>query len=247
MDHRLRDILVIDIETATQQKNLKQLSPALQDHWLHKSQFLRNEEELTPDEQFFQRGGIYAEFGKVIVISVGIFHVLENEELALRVKSFYHHDEYELLKEFKAFLVEKFDPETIRLCAHNGKEFDYPYLCRRMLVNDLAIPEVLNLTGRKPWEVQHVDTMELWKFGDRKNFTSLNLLTSLFGIPSSKSDIDGSKVNTVYYSDEHGLERIAKYCAGDVVATAQLYLRLNNLPMIPESRITIVKTTNESK
>jgi DNA polymerase elongation subunit (family B) len=244
MDQRLRDILVIDIETATQQRNLGELSPALQDHWMHKSQFIRNDEELTPEEQFFQRGGIYAEFGKVIVISVGVFHKHEEGGLALRVKSFANHHEYELLKEFKTFLIEKFDPETMRLCAHNGKEFDYPYLCRRMLVNDLAIPEVLNLTGRKPWEVQHVDTMELWKFGDRKNFTSLNLLTSLFGIPSSKSDIDGSKVNHVYYGEDNGLERIASYCAGDVVATAQLYLRLNNWPMIPESHITIVNTTD---
>lgn len=244
MDKRLRDILVIDIETATQQKHLDQMSPALQEHWLHKSQFIRNEDDHTPEEQFLERGGIYAEFGKVIVISVGVFHLDVNGELALRVKSFWHHDEYELLKEFKSFLVEKFDPETIRLCAHNGKEFDYPYLCRRMLVNDLAIPEVLNLTGRKPWEVQHIDTMELWKFGDRKNFTSLNLLTSLFGIPSSKSDLDGSKVNEVYYQEESGLEKIANYCCGDVVATAQLYLRLNNLPLIPESQVTFV---NESR
>ena len=240
MDQRLRNILVIDIETATQTASLDELSEPLQDHWHHKSQFIRNEEERTPEEQYFQRGGIYAEFGKVIVIAVGIFHQNEDGELALRVKSFSNHSEYELLKEFRAFLVDKFDPETIRLCAHNGKEFDYPYLCRRMLVNDLAIPEVLNLTGRKPWEVQHIDTMELWKFGDRKNFTSLNLLTSLFGIPSSKSDIDGSKVNHVYYQEDKGLERIAKYCSGDIVATAQLYLRLNNMPMIPDTHITYV-------
>ena len=173
MDQRLRNILVIDIETATQTASLDELSEPLQDHWHHKSQFIRNEEERTPEEQYFQRGGIYAAFRKVIVIAVGIFHQNEDGELALRVKSFSNHSEYELLKEFRAFLVDKFDPETIRLCAHNGKEFDYPYLCRRMLVNDLAIPEVLNLTGRKPWEVQHIDTMELWKFGDRKNFTSL--------------------------------------------------------------------------
>lgn len=240
MDQRLRNILVIDIETATQSASLDELSDTLKEHWHHKFQFIRNEQERSPEEQYFQRGGIYAEFGKVIVIAVGVFHQTEDGELALRVKSFSNHSEYELLKEFRAFLVEKFDPETIRLCAHNGKEFDYPYLCRRMLVNDLAIPEVLNLTGRKPWEVQHIDTMELWKFGDRKNFTSLNLLTSLFDIPSSKSDIDGSKVNQVYYGEENGLERIARYCSGDIVATAQLYLRLNNMPMISDTHITYV-------
>jgi uncharacterized protein YprB with RNaseH-like and TPR domain len=244
MDQVLRDLLVIDIETATQKASLDKMSSPLQDHWLHKSQFIRNDDDLGTEEQFFQRGGIYAEFGKVIVISVGIFHKVD-DQLALRVKSFYNHDEYELLSEFKSFLIDKFDPETIRLCAHNGKEFDYPYLCRRMLVNDLAIPEVLNLTGRKPWEVQHVDTMELWKFGDRKNFTSLNLLTSLFNIPSSKSDIDGSKVNQVYYGEENGLETIASYCAGDVVATAQLYLRLNNLPLIENTLITYVNDTRQ--
>lgn len=240
MDQHLRDLLVIDIETATQEANLDSLSPALKDHWLHKSQFIRNGEELSPETQFFQRGGLYAEFGKVIVIAVGIFHQDSQGELSLRVKKFVHHEEYKLLKEFREFLIEKFDPETIRLCAHNGKEFDYPYLCRRMLINDLAIPEVLNLTGRKPWEVQHIDTMELWKFGDRRNFTSLNLLTSLFGIPSSKTDIDGSKVNDVYYNEEGGLNRISDYSCSDVIATAQLYLRLNNLPLIQESQITIV-------
>jgi DNA polymerase elongation subunit (family B) len=240
MDQQLRDLLVIDIETATQARDLDEMSPELKEHWLHKSQFIRNEEDFSPTEQFFQRGGLYAEFGKVIVIAVGIFHENEEGNLALRVKSFSDHDEHKLLKEFRDFLIDKFDPETIRLCAHNGKEFDYPYLCRRMLVNDLGIPEVLNLTGRKPWEVQHVDTMELWKFGDRRNFTSLNLLTSLFGIPSSKAELDGSKINHVYYGEEQGLERIAAYSCGDVVATAQLYLRLNNLPLIPESQINIV-------
>ena len=240
MDQYLRDLLVIDIETASQEAQLDDLPTDLRDHWLRKSQYMRNEEDLNPDEQFFQRAGLYAEFGKVIVIAVGIFYENEEGQLSLRVKSFSHHDEHRLLKEFREFLIGKFDPETIRLCAHNGKEFDYPYLCRRMLINDLAIPEVLNLTGRKPWEVQHIDTMELWKFGDRRNFTSLNLLTSLFGISSSKNELDGTKINDVYYNEEEGLQRISDYSCGDVIATAQLYLRLNNLPLIPESQITIV-------
>ncbi|MFT4736196.1 MAG: putative PolB exonuclease-like 3'-5' exonuclease [Cyclobacteriaceae bacterium] len=240
MDKRLQNILVIDIETASQAQSLADMPDEMSSHWQYKSQFIRNEDEQTVDQLFFSRAGIYAEFGKVIVISVGFFYQMEDKQLGLRVKSFYNDDEHVLLAEFKAFLIEKFDPETVRLCAHNGKEFDYPYLCRRMLVNDLAIPEVLNLTGRKPWEVQHIDTMELWKFGDRKNFTSLHLLTSLFGIPSSKSDIDGSRVNEVYYNEKDGLERIAAYCCGDVVATAQLYLRLNNLPQIDSQQITYV-------
>ena len=140
MDKRLQNILVIDIETASQAQSLADMPEEMSSHWQYKSQFIRNEDEQTVDQLFFSRAGIYAEFGKVIVISVGFFYQTEDKQLGLRVKSFYNDDEHALLAEFKAFLIEKFDPETVRLCAHNGKEFDYPYLCRRMLVNDLAIP-----------------------------------------------------------------------------------------------------------
>lgn len=235
----LTDILVIDIETTSSEKSLGNLPDDLQDHWKRKSQFIRNEEDLTPEELYESRGAIYAEFGKVVVIAVGIY-VKEQEVWSLRVKSFQNEDEKLLLEEFKKFLQSKFDSEKVRLCAHNGKEFDYPYLCRRLLVNEISIPDALNIAAKKPWEVLHIDTMEMWKFGDRKNFTSLDLLTSLFGIPSSKSDIDGSKVNEVYYNEKDGLDRIAKYCRGDVVATAQLYLKLNNLPLIQDNNITIL-------
>ena len=206
--------------------------------WCKKAATFRNEEELSDSELYFKRAAIYAEFGKVIVIGVGIYSGQE-DQLSLRVKSFAHHDEKQLLQDFTSFLVRKFDPETLLLCAHNGREFDFPYLCRRLLVNGLKIPYVLDTRGKKPWEVKHIDTMDEWKFGDWKSFTSLELLTEIFGIPTSKDDIDGSMVTEVYY-EQDGLERIRRYCEKDVVATAQLYLKINAKSAIPEDRISIV-------
>lgn len=236
----LKNILVIDIETASGAESFHELSEPLKKHWERKASFLRNEDERSIEDLYHERAAIYAEFGKVIVISVGFFHQTKDHKIGFRVTSFADHNEKKLLERFKGFLESKFNEDEVTFCAHNGKEFDYPYLCRRMLVNDLSIPKALNLAGKKPWEVQHLDTLELWKFGDRKSFTSLDLLAGIFGIPSSKTGIDGSQVNKVYYSDNKGLERIAEYCRGDVVVTAQLYLRLNNLPLIPQENITTV-------
>ena len=226
MDYRLRNLLILDIETVALTKEYQKLNADLRKHWERKSSFLRNEDELTSEELFSEKAGIYAEFGKVITVAFGIFHDLPDGSLALRVKSVTGHDEAALLKEIKDLLETIFDPENLRLCAHNGKEFDFPYLSRRMLINGIKLPYVLDNSGKKPWEVNFLDTMEMWKFGDRKNFTSLDLLTTIFNIPSSKSDIDGSMVNKVYYEEENGLERIQKYCQGDVVATAQLFLKI---------------------
>ncbi|MDH5610008.1 MAG: 3'-5' exonuclease [Cyclobacteriaceae bacterium] len=240
MDKSLKDILIIDIETVSAQPALDKLPSGLQDHWKRKASFLHVDEEATPEQLYVDRGAIYAEFGKVIVIAIGIFHELADGQTGLRVTSFQNHDETALLLSFTQFLDQKIDQKKIRFCAHNGKEFDYPYLCRRMLVKGISIPPALNLSGKKPWEVNHLDTMEMWKFGDRKSFTSLDLLSHLFGIASSKTDIDGSQVNHVYYSEEKGLDRIATYCKGDVIATAQLYLKLHNLPVIESNNITQV-------
>lgn len=240
MIETLKNILIIDIETAGGAKNFDQLSDSMQHHWLRKSAFIRNEEEHSGEDLYSEKAAIYAEFGKVIVIAVGIFHETKEKLPGLRITSFEGHDEAELLKRFSAFLTSRFDQKKLKLCAHNGKEFDYPYLCRRMLINGIQIPEALDQSGKKPWEVNHLDTMDMWKFGDRKSFTSLDLLTTLFGIPSSKSDIDGSKVHQVYYNEESGLEQIAAYCRGDVMATAQLYLRLLNYPLIENRLISYV-------
>ncbi len=240
MRNHFQDFLIIDIETVSGNENVEQLPPALQKHWERKAGFIRNPEEKAPDELYNDRAAIYAEFGKIIVIGMGFYHEQKGRP-ALRVKSIASKDEKKLLTEFKNFIESKFDQDNLKLCAHNGKEFDFPYLCRRMLINDIKIPWSLNMTGKKPWEVNHIDTMELWKFGDWKSFTSLDLLTTIFNIPSSKKELDGSMVTKTYYEEKDGLKKIEEYCQKDVVATAQLYLRLNNLPLIDPAQINIVK------
>jgi len=237
--NHFQEFLVIDIETVSGNENIEQLSPQLKKHWERKAGFIRNEEEKPIDELYQDRAAIYAEFGKIIVIGMAIYHEWKGKP-ALRVKSLGSHDEKALLSEFKNFIESKFDQDNLKLCAHNGKEFDFPYLCRRMLINDIKIPWSLNMSGKKPWEVNHIDTMELWKFGDWKSFTSLDLLTTIFEIPSSKKEMDGSMVSRTYYEEEDGLQKIEQYCKRDVIATAQLYLRLNNLPLIEERQIQLV-------
>jgi len=239
MKNELKNLLVIDIETVSSENGYDKLSDRIKSLWDKKAAFLRNEEQLSTSELFPERAAIYSEFGRVIVISLGYFYSQPGKPLSLRVKSLSSHNEKELLLQFKSILETKFDQNNLTLCGHNGKEFDFPYLSRRMLVNQIPIPSILDTSTKKPWEVNHLDTMEMWKFGDRKNFTSLDLLTAIFDIPSSKSDIDGSMVTRVYY-EEDGLDRIAKYCSNDVVATAQLYLRMKCLPLIPEELIEIV-------
>jgi predicted PolB exonuclease-like 3'-5' exonuclease len=235
LDRQYKNILVIDIETASAHKDYTDMDERLQALWDKKASFLHNEDEMASDALYFNRGAIYAEFGKVICISVGIF-TYENDAFGLRIKSFASDDEAEILEAFKNLIESKFHEKDLQLVAHNGKEFDFPYLCRRMLVNNIIVPEALDIRDKKPWEVQHIDTMELWKFGDRKNFTSLEMLATLFGIESSKDDIDGSRVNHVYYN-ENDLDRISIYCQRDVMVTAQVFLKLISLPKIKEENI----------
>jgi 3'-5' exonuclease len=227
----LQNILVLDIETVPQYSNFDELPLNLQKLWEAKTTFQRKNQE-TPDE-FYQRAGIWAEFGKIICISVGIF---KNNQ-SFRVKSYYSHDEKELLLEFIALMNSQ--PAQLILCAHNGKEFDFPYLCRRMLIKGLEIPKQLDIAGKKPWEINHLDTMELWKFGDYKNYTSLNLLAAIFDIPTPKDDIDGSQVGQVYWV-ENDLERIKTYCQKDVITTARLLQRFKGLPFLTDDQITFV-------
>lgn len=230
----LRDILFLDIETVASTDNFASLDERLKTQWSRKASFLKREEGVTDEQLFHQRAGIYAEFGKVVCIAVGKLYDTESGEPGLKTKAYYGHDEKVLLTEFKSML-DKLDA-NIRFCAHNGKEFDYPYMSRRMLVNGIALPIPLNLAGKKSWEVNHLDTMELWKFGDYKHYTSLDLLAAIFNIPSSKNGIDGSQVNSVYYK-EKDLERIKDYCVSDVVVLTQLYLRMKGLPLIAEPHI----------
>ncbi|MFN6944143.1 MAG: 3'-5' exonuclease [Cytophagaceae bacterium] len=234
---KIKNILFLDIETVCCVPTYENLNERLKPLWLKKASYI--DDSSDPKELFFEKGAIYAEFGKIISIGIGFFYRDPSGEIGLKIKGLKSHNELELLKEFSTLISEKFDKNRLKLCAHNGKEFDFPYLCRRLLVNNLPLPEVLNIGCKKPWEVNHLDTLEMWKFGDRKNYTSLELLAALFDIPGSKDDMDGSLVGRKYY-EENDLEGISKYCCKDVAVTAQLYLRLNNLPLICESNITIV-------
>lgn len=229
----LHNLLVIDIETVPQYGTHDEVPEHFKKLWDLKTQYQRKDE--TPEE-YYQRAGIWAEFGKIVCISVGVF-TKGKENIGLRVKSFAGHNEKELLINFSALLFSQ--PANLVLVAHNGKEFDYPYICRRLLINGLPFPPQLQLAGKKPWEIIHLDTMELWKFGDYKNYTSLNLLTAIFDIPTPKDDIDGSMVGHVYWN-ENQLDRICTYCQKDVVATAQLIRRYRGEDLIKDEMITIV-------
>jgi 3'-5' exonuclease len=230
-----RNLLFIDIETVSTVANYEQLSESWKKHWDKKASYLKNEEQLTPAQMYERRAGIYAEFGKIIVIGLGFFH-WEDDSRHLKIKAIANHNETELLSEFKQIVERKYRPQDLILCAHNGKEFDYPYLCRRMLVNDISIPQVLQLQARKPWEVPHIDTLDMWKFGDRKHYTSLDLLSLLLEIPSSKNNMSGEDVGRIYYQ-KNDLEHIRQYCMNDVVALAQLYLKYQNEPLVEEDYI----------
>jgi 3'-5' exonuclease len=232
MSPEIRDILFLDIETVAYHPDYSLLEERMKSQWARKASYLRREESLSDEEIYHQRAGIYAEFGKVICIAVGKFSENESGELVLRTKAYAGDDEKQVLTDFKAML-ERLDPNFTRLCAHNGKEFDFPYLCRRMLVNCVPLPSLLNLSGKKSWEIQHLDTMELWKFGDYKHYTSLDLLATIFNIPSSKEGIDGSQVNSVYHK-ENGLDRIRDYCVRDVVVLAQLFLKMKCISLDKE-------------
>lgn len=230
----LTQLLILDIETVPQYPSYENVPEQWQYLWNKKSATLKREEHQGASE-LYPRAGIYAEFGKIICISVGFFNRSGNF-WQFRVKSFYSDNEQQLLQEFATLLSRHFDNPGNLLCAHNGKEFDFPYLCRRMLINNIEIPNILNIAGKKPWEVNHLDTMELWKFGDFKNFTSLELLAATFNIPTPKDDIDGSMVWTVYWNDKD-LERIRTYCQKDVVTVAQLILRFRGEDLLDEHDI----------
>lgn len=216
----------MDIETAAMAENFDEIDTRIQVEWIKKIQLFKTENESTAEELFFQKAGIFAEFGKVICIGVGYFvYNPEENKLQFRTKSFAAKEEHDTLLEFRELLEKK----NWTLCAHNGKEFDFPYLCRRMLANRIPLPEILQLAGKKPWEIRHMDTLELWKFGDYKHYTRLELLATLFDIPSSKGDIDGSQVNETYYIKKD-LENIRKYCLRDVEVTGRIYLSFQGLP-----------------
>lgn len=236
LTYKLNNILFLDIETVPQEESWADLSIETQ-HLFDKKTKYQRKEDFTA-EQFYDRAGIWAEFGKIICISVGYFVDVDAKK-QLRVTSFFGDDEHKLLSEFKVLLDKHFTKKDNVLCAHNGKEFDFPFIARRMIVHKIDLPKKLNLFGKKPWEVPHIDTLELWKFGDYKHYTSLKLLTSILGVPSPKDDIDGSEVAAVYYKEKN-LERIVRYCEKDTVAVAQILLRFNNEDLIEDKDIVSV-------
>ena len=228
--YKIDNILFLDIETVPQERSFDDVPESMKGLWDKKSKYFRSDEESAGD--VYQRAGIYAEFGKIVCISVG-FIVVSGDERTLREKSYAGHDEKALLNDFAAMLNKN---SRKFLCGHNIKEFDIPYIARRMLINGITLPSSLNIAGKKPWEVNFIDTLELWKFGDFKHYTSLNLLTNIFNIPSPKDDIDGSEVAGVYY-EENDVERIARYCEKDVLATTQLFLRFKGEPLIEQDKV----------
>lgn len=233
-DLKLDDVLFLDIETVAAVASFDDLAEKVKKLWEKKANQLSRYKPDTTADKLYEQAGIYAEFGKVVCVSCGFFSGAQ-----FRIKSFYGDDEKIMLAEFAEMLEKHFNSNYQLLCGHNGKEFDFPYLSRRMLINGIKLPDILNLAGKKPWEVKHIDTMELWKFGDYKHYTSLELLTTIFDIPTPKDDIDGSMVGHTYWV-ENDLSRIVKYCEKDVIATAQLIRRYLGMPLIKEVDIEIV-------
>ncbi len=233
-DLKLENVLFLDIETVPGYPGFNELPERMKKLWEKKAEQLRRSSPEETADTLYDRAGIYAEFGKIVCISCGFMNGKE-----FRLKSFYGDDEKILLEEFAEMLNKHFDAPHNLLCAHNGKEFDFPYIARRMLVNMIKLPDILNLAGKKPWEVRHLDTMELWKFGDYKHYTSLELLAAIFDIPTPKDDIDGSMVGNVYWV-ENDLERIAKYCVKDVLTIAQLLRKYQGMRLLSENDMEIV-------
>jgi 3'-5' exonuclease len=242
------NVLFIDIETVPGTADFNDLSEEMQELWGAKCRTLlkRGEGEVEFEEMeelYKTRAGIYSEYGKIVCISVGFLtKQADSKEPILRLKSFTNHLEASVLEDFAQMLDKHFNnPEKFAVCGHNIKEFDVPYICRRMLINQLGLPRMLDIAGKKPWETKHLlDTLEMWKFGDIKNYTSLRLLCAVFEIPSPKDDMDGSDVAGVYWEDRD-LDRIASYCEKDVLATVQLYLRLKRLPLLRNDQVIVVR------
>ena len=235
----LSELLLFDIETVPQAPSFDELDAESQ--FLFRQKLAKTmPEELSDEEKYGKKAGILAEFGKIICISLAIFEVGADGSRALRMQTLSGHDEVEILRSFTVFCdsIHRRIP-NFQFAGHNVREFDIPYICRRLLINRLSLPVYLQLHDKKPWEVRMFDTLSWWKFGDYKNYVSLHLLASVLGIPSSKSDIDGSQVREVYYV-QNDLPRIAAYCRRDVVVTANIILRFLGHPMLDDCNILVV-------
>ena len=233
---RAKNFLLLDIETVSSFASYEELPERMQKLWDKKAlTFRKGDDETSNAAYFYDRGAIYSEFGKIVCIAFGAFYWNEKDEISFKVSSFSGDNEADILLQFKA-LIEKYPPEQLILCAHNGKEFDFPFLCRRMLIHCIEIPKALQISGKKPWEILHQDTMDLWKFGDYKSYTSLDLLAAVFDIPGSKNEMSGDQVTRVYW-EEKDLAKICRSCREDVVVLAQLYLKLHCFKAVPPENI----------
>jgi len=242
---RLSDLLFVDIETAGGVADYNELSDTMKSLWMIKARQISKNKELDSiagAELFSQRAGIYSEFAKVVCISVGYFTFTKSKITGFRCKSFYGDDEAQILKQFSTLLKQHFDkPNKQGLCGHNIKEFDIPFLCRRFTIQGIKVPKLLDISGKKPWQVEHlVDTLVLWRFGDYKNYTSLALLAAVLDVPTPKDDIDGSDIHEVYWKEEN-LKRIVTYCEKDVLTVAKVFLRIKNAKL-PEELIVSSQT-----
>lgn len=241
-------VLFLDIETVSSKATYDDLDDNFKELWAHKSKSILKKYDEPPEEEevselYPERAAIFAEFGKIVCISVGIVRRdKEDKELKLRLTSFASENEKELLHNFSKLVMQHYnDPRQYFFCGHNIKEFDMPYICRRLVINQMPLPLPLQLSGKKPWETAHLlDTMEMWKFGDRKNYTSLNLLAAILDFPTPKGDMDGSQVGRVYWQ-EKDLDRISFYCEKDVLATVQLFLRYRRTPILEEEQVIHVR------
>ena len=234
---KIKNVLFLDIETVPIKENFEDLSATFQKLWEEKTVWQRKD-DISPSDFYKLKAGIMAEFAKIICISVGYLFT-EKSENHFRIKSFYGDDEKQIITDFNTLLNSQFNKKQHQLCAHNGKEFDFPFIARRTLINELKLPKLLDIAGKKPWEINHLDTMELWKFGDYKHYTSIKLLAALFEIPTPKDDIDGSQVAKVYW-EEKDLERIKIYCQKDTLTVAQLLLKYKGQDLISENNIEFV-------
>ena len=227
----------MDIETVPCSPRFEDLDITFQNLWTEKTVWQRKE-KYTPAEFYKIKAGVTAEFSKIICISVGYLFTKKNDT-HFRIKSFYGDDEKKIITSFNDLLNNQFNKKQHQLCAHNGKEFDFPFIARRTLINGLKLPKILDFSGKKPWEVNNLDTMELWKFGDYKHYTSIKLLAALFNIQTPKDDIDGSQVASVYWKN-NDLERIKKYCQKDTLTVAQLLLKYKGEALISQNNIEFV-------
>ncbi|TRX72307.1 3'-5' exonuclease [Carboxylicivirga sp. M1479] len=230
---KVEDIMFLDIETVPQESSFDNVDPVIQELWDKKSTYFRQDDESPAD--VYGRAGIYAEFGQIVCISVGVISARGGKRI-FRVKSFAGDNEKVLLEDFGQMLNNFARDIHKNICGHNAREFDFPFIARRMLIHGVKLPAILDVAGKKPWEVKFLDTMDMWKFGDYKHYTSLNLLTTIFNIPSPKDDIDGSQVAAVFY-EENDVERIARYCEKDVLATAQLFLRFKGEDLLDDEAL----------